>query len=95
MKGHVIQVNCRVLIYYYLFASHEGMFKVPVIDILLKLSQLRQVCYPSLANFLQKEKKCVRYLPQYVSFDKFQAQGIHHCKDRFWPVTCHSKAPAA
>ena len=31
-------VNNHVIIY--LFASHEGMFKVSVIDILLKLSQL-------------------------------------------------------
>ena len=33
-------VYSRVIIYYHLFASHEGMFKVSVIDILLKLSQL-------------------------------------------------------
>ena len=35
------------------------MFEVPVIDVLLELSQLRQVCYPSLTNFLQKEKMTV------------------------------------
>ena len=58
------------------------MFKIPVIDIFLKLFQQWQVWYPSLTNFLQNEKKIVSgtfatiHVHLWVSLDKFKPREI-------------------